>query len=355
MRISTATIRETGVKNIMFRQIEMNRSQEEMASGLKLLKPSDDPAAMASVLDFKASIDLNNRYQDNISAVQLRLNNEETALDSASNILYRVRELTVTGLNATYNGSDQDAIGREIHEMTMALMDVANTKDDKGEYLFAGSRAEVKPFDFDPESSPLTVSYRGDKYQRKIQVGADILMSANHNGFSVFENVPSVDTGPVAATGATTAETGELSGVAPVEPVADEEASTPSDGTTASESTPAPVRSIFNTLLRLRDAFTGSLEESEAHRIITAGLQDLDAGLKSLSDARVEVGARLSTLDQQHNILEKFNLDSQQNLSDLQDADYAEVISRFNLHQTALQASQQAYVKVQGLSLFNYL
>jgi len=355
MRISTATIRETGVKNIMFRQIEMNRSQEEMASGLKLLKPSDDPAAMASVLDFKASIDLNNRYQDNISAVQLRLNNEETALDSASNILYRVRELTVTGLNATYNGSDQDAIGREIHEMTMALMDVANTKDDKGEYLFAGSRAEVKPFDFDPESSPLTVSYRGDKYQRKIQVGADILMSANHNGFSVFENVPSVDTAAVATTATTAAETGELSGVAPAEPVADEEASAPSDGTTASESTPAPVRSIFNTLLRLRDAFTGSLEESEAHRIITAGLQDLDAGLKSLSDARVEVGARLSTLDQQHNILEKFNLDSQQNLSDLQDADYAEVISRFNLHQTALQASQQAYVKVQGLSLFNYL
>lgn len=355
MRISTAIIRETGVKNIMFRQIEMNRSQEEMASGLKLLKPSDDPAAMASVLDFKASIDLNNRYQDNISALQLRLNNEETALDSASNVLYRVRELTVTGLNASYNGSDRDAIGREIHEMTMALMDVANTKDDKGEYLFAGSRAEVKPFDFDPESSPLTVSYRGDKYQRKIQVGADILMSANHNGFSVFENIPSVDTGPVAATGATTAETGELSEVAPAEPIAGEEASAPSDGTTTSESTPAPVRSIFNTLLRLRDAFTGSLEESEAHRIITAGLQDLDAGLKSLSDARVEVGARLSTLDQQHNILEKFNLDSQQNLSDLQDADYAEVISRFNLHQTALQASQQAYVKVQGLSLFNYL
>ncbi|MGI9212079.1 MAG: flagellar hook-associated protein FlgL [Methylococcaceae bacterium] len=355
MRISTATLRDTGVSNLMFRQVEMNRSQEEMASGLKLLKPSDDPAAMASVLDFKASIDLNTRFQANISAVQLRLNNEETALDSASNIMYRVRELTVTGLNASYNGSDREAIGREIHEMTRALLDVANTKNDRGEYLFAGSRSEVKPFDFDTTSPELAVSYRGDKYQRKIQVGPDILMNANHNGFSVFENVPTVDSSvtvaPVSTT-ATATPTADAGGEVALPE--DATASSASSSTAVTDTTP-PTRSIFNTLLKLEAAFTGNLSDSDVHDIATAGLQDLDAGLKSLSDARVEVGARLSTLDQQNNILEKFTLDSKQNLSDLQDADYAQVISQFNLHQTALQASQQAYMKVQSLSLFNYL
>lgn len=357
MRISTATLRETGLDNMMFRQTQINRSQEEIASGIKLIKPSDDPAAMASVLDFKASIDLNSRYQTNISAVQLRLNNEETALDSASNILFRVRELAVTGLNATYNSADREAIGREIHEMTQALLDVANTKNDKGEYLFAGSRAETKPFDFDPESSRRTITYRGDKYERKIQVGPDILMNANHNGFSVFEDIVTVD--PKVTTEIPDAAT----------PVVDaassgtETDSTPDDTTTTdatvisegSDTATPPVRSIFNTLLALEDAFTGSLPEAEVNTIVGHALQDLDSGLNSISDARVEIGARLRTLDQQHDILAKFILDSRQNLSDVQDADYAEVISRFNLHQTALQASQQAYTKVQGLSLFNYL
>jgi len=358
MRISTTTLRETGVDNMMFRQIQVNRSQEEMASGLKLLKPSDDPAAMASVLDFKASIDLNTRYQTNISAVQLRLNNEETALDSASNILFRVRELAVTGLNATYNRADREAIGREVHEMTQALLDVANTKNDKGEYLFAGSRAEIKPFDFDPESSERTITYRGDKYERKIQVGPDILMNANHNGFSVFEDIVTADTAVTTDTAAAspTPVDGESTG--------EETGSTAGDAATAtttaatsggSDASSKPLRSIFNTLLKLEDALTGSLPEEEVNTIVGHALQDLDSGLNSISDARVEVGARLRTLDQQHDILGKFILDSQKNLSDLQDADYAEAISRFTLHQTALQASQQAYTRIQGLSLFNYL
>jgi flagellar hook-associated protein 3 FlgL len=84
-------------------------------------------------------------------------------------------------------------------------------------------------------------------------------------------------------------------------------------------------------------------------------LTDIDAGLQRISDVRAEVGARLDALDIQDNLHAKFNLDSKTELSQIRDLDYAEAISRFNLQQVALQAAQQAYAKLQNLSLFNYL
>lgn len=380
MRISTATLRESGINNMLFRQIEMNKSQEEMSSGLKLRNPSDNPSAMANTLDFKASIAMNSRFEQNISAVQLRLNNEDSALDSATNILDRVRELTVTGLNASYNGSDREALGREIHEMTQALMDVANTKDHNDKYIFSGSKSGDKPFDYDPKSATPTITYRGDKYQPKIQVGSGIYVESSHNGFSIFEDVPTADTTVTAAI-PSTASTATDTTTTDVATGTDVAAGTDATGTdttvtdvatgtdtavagatgdtgvaTSTTATATPTRSIFNTLLKLEKAFSdGQLPDSEINSIASAALKDIDSGLVSISNTRVEIGARLNMLDQQQNILEKFTLDSKQNLSDLQDADYAEVISQFNLHQTALQASQQAYMKVQSLSLFNYL
>lgn len=84
-------------------------------------------------------------------------------------------------------------------------------------------------------------------------------------------------------------------------------------------------------------------------------LTDIDAALQRISDVRAAVGSRLDALDIQDNLHTKFNLDSNTELSQIRDLDYAEAISRFNLQQVALQAAQQAYAKVQGLSLFNYL
>jgi flagellar hook-associated protein 3 FlgL len=89
----------------------------------------------------------------------------------------------------------------------------------------------------------------------------------------------------------------------------------------------------------------------------TAGacLTDIDAALQRIGNIRASVGARLNALDTQESMNSKFMTDAQANLSETKDLDYAEAIGRFNLQQVALQAAQQAYAKVQGMSLFNYL
>lgn len=91
------------------------------------------------------------------------------------------------------------------------------------------------------------------------------------------------------------------------------------------------------------------------HQKLDDVLTDLNSALDRFLQARTSVGARLHALDDQETSNEKFILDTQVALSDTQDLDYAEAISRFNVQQASLQAAQQAFARVQKLSLFNYL
>ena len=84
-------------------------------------------------------------------------------------------------------------------------------------------------------------------------------------------------------------------------------------------------------------------------------LTNITASLNNVVDTRAKVGSRLNAIDQQRQINDGLSLNMQTTLSEIQDLDYAEAISRLTLQTTALQAAQQSFVKVQGLSLFNYL
>ena len=63
----------------------------------------------------------------------------------------------------------------------------------------------------------------------------------------------------------------------------------------------------------------------------------------------------MNALDRQESTNDDYILDMQTTKSDIGDLDYAEAISQFNLQNISLQAAQQAYTRVQNLSLFNYL
>jgi len=84
-------------------------------------------------------------------------------------------------------------------------------------------------------------------------------------------------------------------------------------------------------------------------------LTNITASLNTVVDTRAKVGSRLNAIDQQRQINDGLSLNMQTTLSAIQDLDYAEAISRLTLQTTALQAAQQSFVKVQGLSLFNFL
>lgn len=91
------------------------------------------------------------------------------------------------------------------------------------------------------------------------------------------------------------------------------------------------------------------------HVAMSDFLADLDSAIGRFTETDASVGARLKTLDTQTDVHSRLTLDMQSALSDTKDLDYAEAISRFSLEQMALQAAQQSFVKVQGLTLFDYI
>jgi flagellar hook-associated protein 3 FlgL len=88
---------------------------------------------------------------------------------------------------------------------------------------------------------------------------------------------------------------------------------------------------------------------------MNVALEQLDRDEAQIHAVRSEVGSRLSALDSSEASREDFNVELQRNLSNLQDIDYAEAISRMNRQYMGLQAAQQSYANISQLSLFNYL
>lgn len=122
---------------------------------------------------------------------------------------------------------------------------------------------------------------------------------------------------------------------------------------------PAGQQDVFSTLQNIVDDLNNAAADpasiAAVHNAMGQALNNLDQGLGHILEVRASVGARMSQVDSQRSLNEDFNLHLQESLSGVQDLDYTEAVSRLNLQLTALQAAQQAYVKVQGLSLFNYM
>jgi len=122
---------------------------------------------------------------------------------------------------------------------------------------------------------------------------------------------------------------------------------------------PSRNQDMFTTLTNLAVALetgtNGSIGSAGLNNAINRVLVDIDQSLERVNQVRAKVGARLSAIDAQKSLNDNYKLQIESALSDLQDLDYAEAISRLNQQQIALQAAQQSYVRIMGLSLFNFI
>ena len=307
MRISTSWAQQTAVNSMLDQQSRLQQTQMQLSTGKKILTPSDDPAAAARIIDLNQSIKQAEQYQSNINTARQRLTLEEGVLQNATDILQRVNELGVQGLNATNSPSDRTAIAFEMEELNQQLVGLANTKNANGEYLFSGFKSATQPFSKNTVGGGYT--YAGDAHQRPIQIGETRQIADSDCGSNVF----GIPTGPLPAT------------------------------------VPAPgsITNIFEAI----DKFATDLRSNTPN---SASLDDFSKSLDKILTVQSSVGTRLNVLDNQEELNTDFVLNMKTVLSTTEDLDYAEAISRFNLQTVSLQAAQQAFAQVKKLSLFNY-
>jgi len=301
-RISTSLSQQLGITSILFQQAEVNQIQQQISLGKRILTPSDDPAASVRLLDLNESLSRLNQFQENLDVAQNRLSLSEGTLQAVTESLQRTRELAVQGFNATNSATDKAAIAEEIFQRLDEIVALANTKDASGDYIYAGFKSQTQAVTGNSDTG--TFAFQGDQGQRLIRIGENREISDSNSGAEVFFNI--------------------------------------SDGA-------GGVESAFKSIYDLATDLEGNGTSAGEH------LEQLDRILGSVLDVRSQIGARLNVLDSQSETNQDFKLSIQSTKSQIEDLDMAEAISDFNMKIVALQAAQQAFVRVQNLSLFNQL
>ncbi len=297
MRISTSGSQRLGINAILDQQAKLSNTQLKLSSGKRILTPSEDPAAAARLVDLNHAKEKTNQYQDNIGTAKHRLAIEEVGIRNAVNIFHRLKELAVQGLNDSNTQADRVAISAEFDELNDQLLGIANTKNANGEYVFSGYLTQTQPF-VKTAGVPNTYAYQGDANQRAIQIGPSRQVTDGDPGEAVFGTIG--------------------------------------------------VDSIFESI----ETFSQGLKTNNPP---SAFLTELNLALEKIVSIEASVGARGLAIDRQEDLNADFILDMQGVISETEDLDYASAISEFNLQTLSLQAAQQAYTRVQNLSLFNFL
>ncbi|MFO1349944.1 MAG: flagellar hook-associated protein FlgL [Gammaproteobacteria bacterium] len=399
MRISTQQFYNQGARAIMNRQSEVARTQAQLSSGHRLLDASDDPAASARLLKVREQIAATEQFQRNIALANGRLGVEESALSESENVLQRARELTVQGNNGTLSDRDRASIAIEIRQLRAQLLDLGNTRDGSGEFLFAGSRTQTQPF----ADGGTSVNYQGDQSQRLVQVGPQRQVEVGDSGAEVFMQIPTGNGRFSVSANSANTGTGNIAIGSVTDPAAfqyhdyrieftaantfdviDETTSTTllagqtySDGQaiqfagiqTAISGVAAAgdrfniqsgvKRDVFTVLddiaSALETATVTPAQTTQLHQTLSTGLANLDQGLDHLLEIRGKVGARFNTLQAQEQTNTDFTLYMEKIGDDLDGLNYVDAASRLNQELETLQAAQQSYMKIQNLSLFEYL
>lgn len=397
MRISTSTIFARGLAGMQSQTAELFRAQQQISSGKRILTPADDPVAAARVLDVGQSKAINTQFTTNQGAAQDNLRLLEGRLTGAADVLQYARERAVQAGNASLAPSDLKAIATDIRAQYDGLLGIANSQDSNGEYLFAGYKSQVQPF----EGNIAGVSYAGDQGVRTIQVSSSRSMPITQPGSDIFENTRTIDNTAISVVAAN----GNSSGVglnvtfappsSPVNPSftgrrydvsfnAGNFTVTERQPGGAQTSTvvpgPAPItvngleidvtgavsngdtfevfvasKSVFKNVALFVDALERPGPANTADGAVAFALKNLDAGLDSVIRARTTVGSNLVEIENLQNIGADVDVQYSETISRLEDVDLAEAISRLTRNQTFLEAAQQSYLRITNLSLFNFL
>lgn len=166
---------------------QLSNLQQQASTGLRLLKPSDDPQAMKAALlaqlqDSRLAAEL-----ANINEVQNRLNRGVTQLRDANDIFVQAKQIALQGSQAT-DPAEREVLAKQVDELLERLVTIANSQID-GEYLFSGASLTSQPFAVSGDlqsGASVTVRYDGSAQPMRTVIGADMSCESLYSGAEAF-------------------------------------------------------------------------------------------------------------------------------------------------------------------------
>ena len=400
MRISSSTIFDSNVALLGQQQTRLMQTQQQISSGRRILTAADDPVAAARALDITQSDATNTQFAANRDSTRHTLSMAESTLQSVTSLLQDVKAAAVNAGNGSYNTSDRQTIATGLSGRLQELIGLANSTDGAGNYLFSGFQSGTVPF----ANVAGVMTYNGDDGQRLRQVSASRQMASSDSGADIFMRVKTGNGTFVTQAAATNTGTGVVSQGTVTNPAAlvagntysiafSVAAGVTSYTVTGVPTAPVPAlagipyvsgqaisfdgmqldiqgapangdsftvapstnESIFKTISDLVTALNAPVVGASLANSLNRGLNQADNALNNVLTTRSTLGLRLNELDALQVTGSDLGLQLKQTLSALQDVDYNKAISDLTQQDMTLKATQQSFVKVAALSLFNYL
>ena len=410
MRISTSQFYDQNIQTMDNQQGQLSTYYQQLSSGTALTTPADNPLGAAQAVQLTMVSATYTQYQTNQSAALSSLGLEDKTLSSVTTTLDSVTSQLVRAGDGTLNDSDRASIAQALQGYRNQLLNLANTSDGAGNYLFSGFQATTQPF---TNNTAGGVNYQGDSGIRQVQVADTRQIATNDSGASVFLSVPATGTSEVSAGASTNTGTGTIgsasvtnpsvttngdhytitfggTAAAPTYTVTDNtavpatttapaafNASTPiplgagmqvsmsgapnpGDTFTVTPATAPQNTSVFASL----DAVIAALKQpadnnptavATLKNALTTGLTQVQNSMTNVTVVQASVGGREHELQALQTTTQTNSVQTQSDLSNLTGVDMVTAITKFEQAQSALQAAQQTFVKMQGMSLFQYI
>lgn len=298
MRISTQSLFESGASRLGDLQTALVKTQQQIGTGRRILSPSDDPIAASRALDVTQSQSINTQYGRNRQYAANALTTVEGTLTSVTALLQDVRDIVIASGNGLLTDSQRGFQATALTSRLDELLGLANSRDSFGNYVFSGFQTDTPAF----VKTATGATYQGDAGQQLLQVEATRQMAVGNSGQSVFQGGG---------------------------------------------------QDVFQTITDLITLL--QTPGTPAPGALTSSLADVDLALNNVLTVRASVGSRLQELDSLNNFGEDRGLQYSQILSELQDLDYTQALTKLSQQQFTLEAAQRSFSSISKLSLFNFI
>jgi len=269
--------------------------QEQLSSGKRINRISDDPVAANSAMRYRAQSLNVDKYSANIDSGTALMTSADSALSNVSTLLDQAKLLAVQGTNASQDASSRKTLATSVNSLLSNLVDLGNTEQN-GRFIFAGTATQTQPFALSADKS--SVTYQGNLDSYDTQIGPSTTVTINQDGHSLFQG--QVD--------------------------------------------------VFKTLINLRDALNANDPQ-----LISGELSNIDTAASHINDLHGALGGREQRLTLAQNQLTATKTNLTDLISKTEDVDFPKVISDYQLAQTALEAGLQVGAKIIKPTLLDYL
>jgi len=295
MRVTQSMLASNSLRNLSKSYSNMGKYQDQLATGKKISRPSDDPVVAIKGMFYRTNLTEVEQYKRNLNEAYTWMENSEAGIEQATQVIQRIRELTVQANNSTNSPEDLKAIGVEISQLKEDLIGVANTKV-AGNYIFNGTQTKNPPIPLDANGNPDFSQINSTAYNIEVSKGVQLKVNVDAN--NVFS------------------------------------------------------QELFDTLSALETNLLdgeGTLENGDEL------LADLDKHIDSMLAERSELGARYNRLELVDSRLSDQEVIANRILSDNEDADIERVITDLTIQESIHRASLSVGARIIQPSLIDFL